>query len=135
MKMAYLINRRVPLAVVQWHPAMLFALGVIDAVFYAYTGEDALMTGAQEAAHGKGSRHYGRMRSVDPDIRCQAADFSTKKIKENWVEAMNQELRKGLGVHFDVVWERHKSSRKSGLLHHLHIEYDPEQVRTPQLAR
>lgn len=128
MKIAYLINRRVPVAVVKWHPAMEFAFGAIDAVFYAFTAEDALMTAAQEAAHKQGSRHYGLLGSHDPDIRCRAADFSTKKVKEEWQRRMDQVLQERLGSDFLILWERHKQGRKSGQLHHLHVAFKPKPV-------
>ncbi len=134
MRMAYLKRRRVPLAVIEWHPSMKFALIIIDSVFLAYTNRDALMTAAQEDAHSEDSLHFGIV-SNNPDAtdpRCRAADFSAADIEEIQAAAMERELQAGLGKHFDVVFEYTTVDKETGprpqTLHHLHIEFDPETI-------
>ncbi|NIR76795.1 MAG: hypothetical protein GWO12_17090 [Gemmatimonadetes bacterium] len=99
-----------PLAVVEWHPAMLFAHEVVDRVYRKFTGEDAMLTAAQEDAHGEHSLHFG----IEDDPRCRAADYADDGVDDRG--AVLTETRARLGSEFDVVWEGD----------HLHVEYDPE---------
>lgn len=112
MRTRYLSWRRVPLAVVEWHPALLFAFEAVDRVFRRHIGRDAVLTAAQEDAHGEGSLHFG----VEGDPRCRAADFSFDGVPDNKKIAISSELRRRLGEDFDVVVEAD----------HFHVEYDPE---------
>ena len=112
MRIRYLSERRTPLAVVEWHPAMLYAHQVVDNVFRAYTGSEATLTGAQEDAHSDGSKHFG----TSDDFRCRAGDYADDPVKPEQRPEIEAELQRRLGANFDIVWERY----------HLHVEFDPE---------
>ena len=91
--------------VVQWHPAMEFALEVIDNSFIEATTEDAVLTSAADGVHSKKSLHY----------KGRAADFRSRDLDETLRDRLVRTLRLRLGECFDVVIEPT----------HIHIEYDP----------
>lgn len=113
MRIRYLPSTRtVPLGVVVWHPAMIFALGQIDRGFRKVTGKEAILTGGQEEAHSLGSLHYG----TKDDFQCRAADFADDGITADQKKFLTIDLQSRLGHDFDIVWEAN----------HLHVEFDPD---------
>jgi hypothetical protein len=91
---------------------MLFAHAQVDRCYREVLGRDAIMTGAQEDAHGPGSLHFG----TRDDIRCRAADYDDDNVSSAERSEIKRRLDRRLGIDFDVVWE----------VTHLHVEFDPK---------
>lgn len=108
-------------ALTEWHPALRYALDVIDETYTEVTGTDATLTSAQDETEGriKGSLHYGRS-----DVRCRAADFRNAGLTEPQVREIVQTLKHRLGPDFDVIAERKRTGDRE--VRWLHVEYDPK---------
>lgn len=114
MRVRYLPSpkRSVPVGLIEWHPAMLMCHETVDHTFLEVIGREAILTGAQEDAHSRGSLHFG----LAPDIRCRAADYSDDGVTKPQRVRIKSRLAWRLGKNFDIVWEKY----------HLHIEYQPK---------
>ena len=96
------------------HPAIEYAMGVVNRVWFAETSTHPVLTGLQEEGHSKGSLHYG----ILDDIRCRAFDVRIHQLtaRQEWGINLSLEKRLAAGLEFDIVWEST----------HLHIEFDPK---------
>ena len=94
------------------HPAVLFALEIVNAWWWKRFGRHAVVTSGRDGEHSEASLHYG----TREDVRERAFDVRTRDL--NLVEQKNAAaaLAELLGPTFDVVLEDD----------HLHIEFDPE---------
>jgi hypothetical protein len=104
-----------------WHPAIEHAANVTDRVWLAVTGRHARITGLGEEGHSERSLHYG----IPGDIRIRAIDVDADDthVTAQQQAKIDSELRKRLGIEYDIVWE-HMGTVNA----HLHLEYDPEEV-------
>lgn len=100
---------------VSYHPAVLYAMEVVDRVWSNLMLGHPIVTGLGEEGHSKTSLHYG----LHGDIRTRAFDVRTKDLGQVNIDAIDNELRQRLAapLEFDIVWEAS----------HLHIEYQPKE--------
>lgn len=86
---------------------VIIACAVVNAA-NALELPDMLVTSGNDSAHMAGSRHY----------RDQALDFRTHHLTKTQKHALMDEVRRRLGVVYDVILES-----ENGPNEHLHIEY------------
>lgn len=102
-------------AFTEWHPAVRYALDVVDAE-YRRIGHHATLTSGgdedEQSPHKETSLHYG----LPGDVRTRAADLRTRDLTAGEQQRVRERLKYRLGPDFDVVLEAN----------HLHLEYDPE---------
>lgn len=94
------------------HPAILFALEVVNLWWRARLKRAPVVTSGRDGEHSEGSLHYG----IPGDFRERAFDIRIKDL--NAVEAKQAQAALDilLGPCFDVVLEAD----------HIHIEYQPK---------
>lgn len=92
------------------HPAILYAIGVVDVYWRQKFGRQATITAASDGTHSENSYHYG----VAGDPRCRAVDFRTRDLTGAQKAQAQADLRRLLGTMFDVVLETT----------HLHLEFE-----------
>lgn len=101
------------------HPAILFAMEVVDWSIRRHTGRHMRVTGLAEEGHSEKSRHYG----TPSDPRCQAFDFDAD---DQAMTAMQRALiEKDIitmlpDIFFDFLWEGLGTPKAHG-----HVEWDP----------
>lgn len=110
-------NARTTLGPSGAHPAMIYALDVVDRVWRRHTNLHARVTGLAEEGHSERSLHYGLV----GDARCRAFDIDASDLTEAQRKAIDAEVRTRLSdLEFDFVWERLETEEA-----HLHVEFDP----------
>lgn len=102
------------------HPAILYAMDVVDRIIRRRTGRHMRVTGLAEEGHSEKSRHYG----IPGDARCRAFDFDADETEMNAAQRakIRDDIEYRLCVEdFDFVWEGLGTSAAHG-----HVEFDPE---------
>ena len=96
------------------HPAIEYAMDVLDRVWRRVVNSQPVITGLQEEGLSIGSLHYG----IAGDSRCRAFDIRTRNLSRANIRTLKTELELRLAhsLEFDVVWESN----------HLHIEFQPK---------
>lgn len=113
-----------------WHPALVYAIDVVDFVWRKHTGTHPRITGLSEEGHSEFSRHYG----IAGDVRCLAIDIDAddahlvpgadisddvRRLNTPAVQkAIDNELKERLGTDFKLLWEFMGTVRA-----HLHLAY------------
>ena len=101
------------------HPAIIYAMDVVDRIIRRRTGRQMRVTGLSEEGHSEGSRHYG----IIGDPRCYAFDFDADDATMTAAQRVQIEgdIIKRLSVEdFDFLWEALGTPSAHG-----HLEFDP----------
>lgn len=102
-------------------PQMAIALSVVDGILNQFT-PNTIITSANDLTHMKGSLHYAG----------QAFDFRTHDIvllskyrdRTEMLEDLKRTVKENLGGEFDVLIED-----ASGPNEHMHVEWDPKDIK------
>lgn len=89
--------------------SVIIAVAFINACNAIDVDGEMFITSGNDSAHMKGSKHYSD----------EALDFRTKTLTAAQKSLLVAEVKKRLGLSYDVVFED-----ANGVNEHLHIEYD-----------
>jgi len=106
--------------VLELHPAIHYAMNVVDRVWRQRFSSHPRITGLEEEGHSPTSLHYG----IPGDIRCRAFDVDIPdNLTESQLSWVVETLRSRLPrKEWDIIVEGLGTSQQ-----HIHIEHDPKE--------